>query len=327
MKKWLAGLALGLCSVAMVAVTTDAEAKRMGGGRSFGRQSSNVTQKRDAAPQQQPQQGQQAGQPNAAQSSAAAAPQAAGAAARPGNRWLGPIAGIAAGLGIAALLSHMGLSGAFAEFLGSFLLIALLVAAGVFAWRMLRRRAAPGMQRRMEPAYAGTGAGPRPGTDPSPAPVFGQSPAPARTAEPAGLQELPGGAGVAPAASWSVPSDFDAEGFLTNAKRYFVELQTAWDRADLETAQQLTTDEMFEDIKRQVQERGGAVNQTEVVILNAQLLGIEQFEGEYMASVRFSGMVREESKADAVSFAEVWNLVKPAAGQGGWLLAGVQQVQ
>lgn len=320
MKKWLTGLMLALCTFSLLAMA-DAEARRLGGGRSLGRQSSNVTQKREAAqPAQSPQPAQNAAQPAGTQSAAPAAP-----APRPaGSRWLGPIAGLAAGLGIAALLSHFGLIGPVGEVLSSLIMIGLLVVGVAFLWRMLRggrRTGSPqvGAERRMEPAYAGPSSAP---AEPAMPPSFGQAPgtAPAAAA-------LPGGAAVSPEATWSIPADFDTQAFLDNAKKVYAQLQAAWDRGDLRTLEQFTSDEMMDQIRRDLRDRGAAANQTEIVILNAQLLGIETVDSEHMASVRFSGMMREEPGAEAASFSEVWHLTKPRSGPGGWVLAGIQQTQ
>ena len=114
------------------------DAKRFGGGSSSGMQRSMPS----AAPAKPA--GQQAA-PAAAPTAAGAAPAAAAAK----RSWMGPIAGLAAGLGIAALMSHLGLGEAF----GNFLMMALLAMAAIFAIRFLMRRAAP-------PGRAARAAGP-----------------------------------------------------------------------------------------------------------------------------------------------------------------------
>ena len=70
-----------------------------------------------------------------------------------------------------------------------------------------------------------------------------------------------------------------------------------------------------------------AVPRVRVVMLNAQLLGIEELSDTYMASVEFSGMIREDASAGASPFREVWNMTKPRNGGSGWLVAGVQALQ
>jgi len=124
-----------------------------------------------------------------------------------------------------------------------------------------------------------------------------------------------------------VPADFDVAGFVRNAKVHFIRLQAASDEKNLADIREFTTPEVFAEIKMQLDEEKGAINKTDVVNLDAVLLGIETGPMEYLASVRFSGSMRENNQAEATPFEEVWNLSKPAEGRGGWLLAGIQQLQ
>jgi predicted lipid-binding transport protein (Tim44 family) len=297
-------LAFALLSVflAMALMANDADARRLGGGKSFGKQSSTFNQ-RQALPPSKAAPAQEAAKPGAAP-----APQPAG------NRWLGPLAGIAAGLGIGALLSHFGMGGAFADGLGSLLVIGLLLFAGVFIWRMLRRSTAtPEPMRSMEPSYATQA--PRPFGSGSGVSVLG-TPLAGSSSPVVENTDAP----------WGVPADFDVAGFLRNAKVYFIRLQAAWDAKNLADIREFTTPEVFAEIRMQLDEEKGVVNKTDVADLEATLLGIETGPTDYLASVRFSGSMRE-NEAQAVPFEEVWNLSKPVAGRGGWLLAGIQQVQ
>jgi predicted lipid-binding transport protein (Tim44 family) len=131
--------------------------------------------------------------------------------------------------------------------------------------------------------------------------------------------------------SWGIPAGFDAEGFLKACKANFVTLQDAWDRSDIQNLRAMMTDDMLEQIKAQLADReshtGGVANKTDVVMLDAQLLGIEEMSDVYMASVEFSGMIREDASAGASPFREVWNMTKPRSGGSGWLVAGVQALQ
>jgi predicted lipid-binding transport protein (Tim44 family) len=309
--------------IGLALVAQDADARRLGGGGSFGRQSPNVT--RQAAPPTN----------SAAPAKPAPAPQAAPQSAQPSaaaqpsrNRWLGPLAGLAAGVGLAALFSHFGMGAALAEGLGSLLLIALLVFAAVFIWRMLRGGAPA--QRRMEPAYAGSdGAEPVQPKSLQSSMLSSGVPLPGSVAATAGTSV----SGVpltqsdpAISASWEVPADFDSTGFLRNAKVYFVRLQTAWDQRNLVDIREFTTPEAFAEIRVQVDEQKSANDKTEVVALDAQLLGVETGDHDYLASVRFSGAIRENDMPAAEPFVEVWNLTKPKSGRTGWLLAGIQQI-
>jgi predicted lipid-binding transport protein (Tim44 family) len=313
-------------TLAMTAVSYDASAKRLGGGASSGRQSGNVMQRQATPPASTP------GNSMAAPAAAGATAGAAAGAARSGaSRWLGPIAGIAAGLGLAALFSSMGLGGALAEFMSSFLLIGLLAFAAIFIFRKLRGAKPAGQQ----PAFQGAGAEKSGGFDPigdrraaqannlqrEAAPVAAaaaSSYTPAGNGLPAGTSEVSSGA------TWAIPAGFDTAAFLQQSKRHFVELQKIWDRGDTSALRDYVTDDMLAELTQQMSQRTGT-NVTEVVLLNAELMGIETLSDGYLASVRFSGMVREEAGAEATRLEEVWNLYKPTNG-GGWLLAGLQQL-
>jgi len=298
-----------------------AEAKRMGSGRSMGRQSATATQQHQATPPSQSMQQGQAGQ--AAQAQRAQPAPAAPAAAQPArNRWLGPIAGLAAGLGIAALLSHFGLGEAFAGAMANMIMIALIVLAAVMLFRFIMRK----RQGNNTPAYAGAGS-----ASGSP---YGASARTSLNQDPPQVPQQPSGFGAnyiesaapQPAVNPNVPAGFDTDAFLRNAKVYFVRLQDAWDRGNVNDIREFTTPEMFAEVKLDVDARGSAPNRTDVVQLNADLLGVEDRPNEYLASVRFHGLIRESEGAAAEPFVEVWNLSKQKVGNEGWLLAGIQQV-
>jgi predicted lipid-binding transport protein (Tim44 family) len=301
-----------------------AEAKRLGGGKSIGKQSSNVTQ-REAAP------GAPAAPVQNAAPTAPAKPTPAAPAAAPRKPWGGMLAGLAAGLGLAWLASSLGLGEAF----GQFMLIALVVLLAMlaFGWFMRSRRPAPA---RNAYAFQGAGAADAATAQPSYRPENVGNDASARPWERSQTAfDGSSGRGVvigsALASGWSVPAGFDAEGFLKAAKSNFILLQAAWDQADMATLRAMMTDDMVSEISSQLTERehhtGGALNLTEVQMLQAQLLGIEELGGDYMASVEFSGMIREDRHAGPSPFREVWNMVKPRDGSRGWLVAGVQALQ
>lgn len=322
MKLWSLALTLALAFGAV-----DAQAKRLGGGKSVGKQSSNVTQ-REAAPAAPvaPTQGAAAAKPAPAPAAPAPAP-----APAPKKPWGAMLGGLAAGLGLAWLASSLGLGEAF----GQFMLIALLVLLAMMAvsWFMRSRRttAAGSSPYAFQGAGAGDVAKAKPayrpenvGNDASARPF--ERPLEGSVAQRSGLV-----IGSALGSGWSVPAGFDVEGFLQAAKSNFILLQSAWDKADMSTLRSMMTDEMLGEISAQLTERerhtGGALNLTEVQMLQAQLLGIEELGGDYMASVEFSGMIREDQQSGPSPFREVWNMIKPRDGSRGWLVAGVQALQ
>ncbi|MFM8466892.1 MAG: Tim44 domain-containing protein [Oxalobacteraceae bacterium] len=295
MKKLWMALIIAILGVSLG--MDNAEAKRLGGGGSFGKSSPSAGR---PAPMQQS--GQQA-------APAARPAQPAAPAPAPSSPWKGILGGALLGLGIGALLSHFGMGAEFASMLGSVLMIALIAIAGLFIFRMLTRKSSPAQP---EPAYAGAGAMERSIT-PEIGSNLGQT-----GAAPAPLDWQSGQAA-------SVPEGFDTPGFLRHSKTNFIRMQAAWDKADVNDIREFTTPEMFAELKMQLTERGASSNHTDVVSLDAELLGIETTSDEYIASIRFSGMVREAEHAPAEAFSEIWVLAKPVSGTGGWLLAGLQQ--
>ena len=319
-KKFLLGLMLGVAALSMLA---EAQARPMGGSRSFGRQSSNVT-RQSAAPAQA-----------APRPAPAAAPAAAPAIPpKPASPWKGILGGALLGLGAGALLSHFGMGGAMGGMLGSLLMFGLLAMAGLFIYRMVRAKSAGGTPSPLAGNVGGFGGfGGFQGSPQPQAQSYGATPEIGSGLQPQAYQPLqPAASGVAldkPAAApapWGVPADFDAANFLRHAKSNFIRLQAAWDKADVNDIREFTTPEVFAEIKMQIQERGAATDFTDVVTIEAELLGIETIGSEYMASVKFSAMIRSAPDAAPEPLSEVWNLAKPVSGSGGWLLAGIQQL-
>jgi len=340
-------LFVSLLTAALLLGSLSAEAARMGGGRSFGRQSSSVTQ-RQAPPAVAPAQA-------ATQNAAAAKPAAPVAAAAPRRPWAGMLGGLAAGLGLAWLAHSLGLGAGF----GNILMIALLAFA---AFKFFMRPRSNGSQSNgrnggfafqgaSHPGEARTPDQYSPGNvgnDASARPwernTMAFDAAPPASEAPSGVDHRTLSASTAAVGSgvvigsaldgtqtWGVPAGFDTEGFLAAAKRNFVTLQDAWDRNDLSMLRSMMTDGMVGEIRTQLAERethiGAQINKTDVVMLEAKLLGIEEMPDAYMASVEFSGMIREDAAAGPSPFREVWNMTKPTSGGGGWLVAGVQALQ
>lgn len=317
MKLWT--LLLALC---LTFAGFHADAKRLGGGKSIGKQSNNVTQ-REAAPAQ-----------NVAKP-ATPAPAAAPAPAAPKRPWGAMLGGLAAGLGLAWLASSLGLGHEFGQML-MFGLLALGIMLAV-GWFMRSRKAAQAGQGAAPAAFQGAGpavatasAGYSPanvGNDASARPWERNS----MTFDAAGTSGSMIGSALVGSQNWGVPAGFDTAGFLSAAKANFVTLQAAWDKSDIAALRAMMTDTMLQEIQTQLADReahtGAPVNHTEVIGIEAQLLGIEDLGEDYMASVEFNGMIREQPSAGPSPFREVWNMTKPKSGQVGWLVAGVQALQ
>ena len=306
MKSLILSLTIAVAAIGMA--PTDVDAKRIGGGGSSGMQRSLPSRAPDATPAKP-----------AAPTTPAAAPATAGAtaaAAAPKRSWMGPIAGIAAGLGIAALMSHFGLG----EGMGNILTMLLIAGLAFFAIRFLMRRfagapAGRGMQFAGATAGAGGGTSSMPTNPPAqPSPSWSSPAATSVAAAP-----------VLATAAASLPSDFDKAGFERIAKMIFIRMQAANDTGDLNDLRAFTTPEMFAAIKMDLQDRKNAAQQTDVVRIDAEVLDVASEADRQIVSVRFHGLIREEKDGAAGDFDEVWNLVKPADGSREWAIAGIQQ--
>lgn len=312
MKKLL--MAVVVAMSALIVVAPQAEAKRLGGGGSFGKQSQSF--KREAPPQSSP--------ANAAKPSAApnAAPAGAATAAKP-SMWKGMLGGALLGLGLGALLSHLGIGGAFASMISTMLMVALFAFAAMFLWRMFRNKTAPGNNgAAREPAFANSYQNNDQYSARNVTPEIGSR------IEPTALtsSSSSSGFGAAPEAVSELPADFDVQGFIRNAKTYFIRLQAAWDKGDINDIREFTTPEMFAEMRLQLQERGDSPNVTDVVSLDGVFYGVETVGNDYIASIKFTGMIKESQNAPVEPFSEAWNLSKPVNGNGGWVLAGIQQL-
>ncbi len=279
MKRFILLLTIVLTCLSLFAAT--AEAKRFGGGSSFGKQRSMAPQQAQRAPSAAP----------------AQAPAAAGA--KPGNKWLGPLAGLAIGAGLASMFMGGGLGG-MGGAMGGILMALLAAAVVMFIISKFRKpQEAASMQ------YAGAGA---PYQEP--------------------IQPQYGGGSMAPAAASTtshIPADFPVESFLRSAKTSFIRLQAANDRKDLNDIREYTTPEMFAEISMQMQERDNTPQTTDVIAITADLLEVANEGDMAIASVRFTGQLRENNGTPE-SVDEIWHVQKNLKDDKSmWLLAGIQQ--
>ncbi len=332
-KTWL--IAVLVAGVAFVLAPSVSEAKRLGGAKSSGMQRS--------APDKPVQQATPA-TPAAPAAAAVPTAGAATAAAAPKRNWMGPIAGLAAGLGLAALFSHLGMG----EGLANFVMIALLAVAAFFVIRLLMRRFGGGSAQNSGLAMAGAGAGgrasgpvavapptrfvdERPGMQqPVEAPMQRDALAPVIGSDlkpPISVPGLTPAAEVAAPAVLSLPAGFDTEAFERLAKMIFIRLQAANDTADLNDLRNFTTPELFASLRLDLQDRGDAKQHTDVVKVDAQLIDFADEAERQIVSVRFTGQMIEEAGAAASPFDEVWHLVKPTDDSRNWAIAGIQQRQ
>ena len=279
MKRFLMLLTIALTCLSLF--STVAEARRFGGGSSFGKQRTMPAQQAQKAP--------------------AAAP-APATPASSGNKWMGPLAGLAIGAGLASMFAGGGLGG-LGNMMGS--ILPALIAAGLVMFLISRFRKSQQANLQSNMQYAGSGA-------------------PYNTPEPQQQPSYGGSATVASVTS-NIPHDFPVESFLRNAKMSFIRLQAANDRKDMDDVREYTTPEIFAEISMQMQERGDVVQKTDVIAINAELLEVAN-DGDFsIASVRFTGQLRENNGVPE-SVDEIWHVQKDLRDDKSmWLLAGIQQ--
>jgi predicted lipid-binding transport protein (Tim44 family) len=266
MKRFLMLLIIAITCVSLFA--SFAEARRFGGGSSFGKQRAVPMQRQQSAP--------------------ATAP-----ATPAGNKWIGPLAGLAVGAGLMSMFSGGGMGG-LGSMMGSLLPALLIGAVVMFLISRFKSAQQPTMQ------YVGAS---EPYRQPQPQAGFATSLAPSY-----------------------IPDDFPVESFLRNAKASFIRLQAANDRKDINDVREYTTPEVFAEISLQMQERGNAAQNTEVLSIDAELLEVSNEADYTLASVRFTGQLRENN-ATIESVNEIWHVQKNLRDDKAvWLLAGIQQV-
>ena len=293
MKHLLMAISMTVAALTLGLAASDADAKRLGAGKPAGMQRAAPT---NATPQNAPAN-------TAAAPSNAAAPVAAPGATPPKRNWMGPLAGLAAGLGIAALFSHLGMGAG----LGNFVMIALLAVVAVVAVRFIMGRMRGGASSGPQLAGAGASAGgwqPQPAATPvnlsrstlDSAPVL-----PAATA----LDSAPAlpaatalaGAGAVAATAPVLPGGMDAADFERLAKMVFIRLQAANDASNLDDLRKFTTPELFASLRLDLQDRAGAKQQTDVVQIDAKVVECARENGQDIVTVRFAGLGRLADQA------------------------------
>ena len=304
--------------------SNEADAKRMGGGSSVGRQSNTVTRNQNALPPK----------PVAPPVNAAPKPTTPPGVAAPAptpSRFGGMggiIGGIAAGIGLSYLFSHMGMGEGVASMFSNILMIGALVFLGLW---LFRKFAGKSMNSMMTPSPAG--AAPWNATAAQESQTYASSTPVSTAPNMASSQQLPlipevsDNALKSPIHAALTPQAFtDKDTFLENAKTLFLQLQEASDQQNLNVLKEYTTPELFDLLRKDMLARTTAISSTQVLTLAADLLSVEEENNEYLASVRFTGSIREEINGPVEDLTEVWNWTKPIAGNTGWLLCGIQQI-
>ena len=327
MKSLLLALSMTVAALALTLAPSDADAKRLGAGKPAGMQ--RQTPPANATPHQTPAQ-------NAAPAAAntpAAAP--AAAATPPKRNWMGPLAGLAAGLGLAALFSHFGMGAG----LANFVMIALLAVAAFVVVRLVMSRmrggnSGPQLAGAGAGAGADAGAGARAaaggGTVAWPAPAA-PAPVDAQPLQRTALDAVPAASSApvvtAPVVPATLPGGMATSDFERLAKMVFIRLHAANDSGNLDDLRKFTTPELFASLRLDLQDRGSAKQTTDVVQIDALVVEAVREGQQDIVTVRYQGLIREEANAGAQPFHELWHLVRPIDGAADWAIAGITPVQ
>lgn len=319
MRNFLIAVMLALLATFIAVGDADAK-KRLGGGKSTGMQKENISKDVPKVPAQ-----------NTVAPAGAAAPVAAAAAAPSGmSKWMGPLAGLAAGGLLASLFMGGGFSGLK---MMDILLFAGLAFGAFMLFRMFMRKKAMenGLAGNAPTQYAGAGgAVDQEVATNSPAPM--QRSGLAGGAPEIGSKLMTGAAATAAADAASTaapryPADFDVAGFERQARFAFIRLQAANDAKDVNDIRDFTTPEMYAELSLQIQERGDVAQKTDIVTLNVNVLEVATEGQRAVASVRYTGEIREAVGGPAEPFDEVWHVSKRLDdAKSTWLLAGIQQL-
>jgi len=294
----------------LMAGIQEAQAKRFGGGRSFGsRPSYSTPYQRSTSPSSTNRTTRSASQQQAATQNQAAR-----------QSWAkrGGLMGLLGGLALGGLLGSLFFGGAFENF--NFLDI--LVFAGI-AFLLMRLFAAKARQNQpsASTAYNRSSYADDDQSDYGNATPSGSSSAGFNTDVMFGKDSQ-----SAPTTAAEVPADFDQATFLSGAENAYRYLQSAWDNADLAAIRGLTTDKVFAEIQDQLR-ASGTNNQTEVLKVNSELLEVREIGNELEATVLFDCILREDG-GDTEQVREVWHFIKPVnSKQTKWHLDGIQQLE
>lgn len=259
----------------------DAHAKRFGGGKSFGSAPSHQTRQ---APQQTQAAPNQAGRQTPAAASGA-------------SRWLGPLAGLAAGGLLASMFMGDGFEGI--QFMD--ILIFGLIAFLLFRFLAARRR-------QQQPAMAGHAPMQREMPQQPATSIFGGSAAPAAAAP------------VINAPAW-----FNEQSFVAAAREHFLALQQHWDANEMDKIAEFVTPQLLGFLKQERAEIGDAYQSTYIDDLQIHLDGVDDNAEKTTATLTFSGVAKTSRFDQGEPFSESWRMERVQGENQPWLVAGIRQ--
>lgn len=300
-----------------------AEAKRLGGGKSFG-------YNKQVAPKSfnQKSNTQDSKSSNTSTAPAAGAAAAGSTAAKSGaSKWLGPLAGLAVG----GLLAAMIFGDAFEGIQIMDILLFALIAFILFKLFMRKKQ-----QAQPQPAYeAYQSEQYQPQQPAQPEPVQPQQREMQAEHTPynpnAGSIIGSGLSGEAPSENaqsvTQTPEWFNEDGFKEAATKHFIALQKAWDEVDLASLESYCAPTLYQALVDELQGVAPGDNQTHVDAVSAEIVDKVIEDNYFIVSVRYSGFIEENADEGAHAFSEIWHIRRLQEGEGSWQIAGIQQEQ
>ena len=301
---------LCIASALMLCGVQEAQAKRLGGGSSFGSKPSySQPYQHSTAPSS-------ASQPLRSPNQQQAATQ--NQTARQGFANRGGLMGMLGGLALGGLLGSLFFGGAFENF--NFMDILIFAGIAYLMYRLFTARTA----KQNQPAGSAYSRASYDETAHQASFRNTSQPASASAGFDTDILFNKGKNATGPNPA-SIPAGFDQQGFLDGAERAFRHLQAAWDNRDLASIRGLTTDKVFAEIQDQLRASTSA-NKTEILKLKAELVEVRQADKELEATVLFESVLREDDEQEE-TVREVWHFIKPVSSQQPkWFLDGIQQL-
>jgi predicted lipid-binding transport protein (Tim44 family) len=270
-------LSIALVICLALTFSFEAHAKRFGGAKSFGSAPSHQTR-------------QTSSQPAASTTAAGRQPAAASGA----SRWLGPLAGLAAGGLLASMFMGDGFEG---------LQIMDMLIFGLIAFLLFRFLAA--RRQRSQPMTANG--------------------APYQREMPAAASPIFGGSAAAIKPVINAPAWFNEQSFIAAGREHFLSLQQHWDANEMEQIAEFVTPQLLSFLTQERASLGDSFQSTYIDNLEVQLDGVDDTADKTVATLTFVGLAKTSRFDQGESFSESWRLERAAGDNQPWLVAGIRQ--
>jgi predicted lipid-binding transport protein (Tim44 family) len=291
MKRLFSLVALIMVSVA---VTPIAEAKKFGGGKSFGK-----SFKTAPAPKQQQKNTNTIGKDQTAKNSSKK----------------GLMGGLLGGLLAGGLLAAF-FGGAFEGVQFMDILIMGIIAFVIFKLvrAMLGAKQGSLNQHRQQPAFGGS------------APKFEQPNVNQFKEQQQPTTNQTGGFGFSAQSDvpHNYPPGFDNAAFVNGSREHYRLLQGAWNHNQLDTIEEYVSPSLFDDLKTERAKLSGEQH-TDVMFVDAEIVRADYDASKAQLSLQFSGRYRDTVEGIEEDITDIWHLERDLTTPNApWLIVGIQ---